>query len=235
MSLTYNTLTTSLANIFEISATDPGFVTVLPNVIDDAEQRMYRELDLLATVVTDASGALAAGSRNFTLPGGNAFFEIHKINAISPAGTTNPDAGIRVPLTPASKELMDGLFPSAGGATTPNYFARVTQSTIIVAPWPDGNYQIEVVGTQRPTPISATNQVTFLSQYLPDAFLSACCVFMTAFQQNWSAGSDNPQSSVSWETHYQSLMKSASLEEIRKKFGAPWPTTAPDPTATAGS
>jgi len=233
MSLTYATLVTSLANLFAVPAGDASFQAVLPNVIDDAEQRLYRDLDFLATIVRDHSTALVALNRNFAYPGGNAFFVIEQLNVITPAGTTDPDAGTRVPLTPATRELCDNLYPSATGAGVPQYFAPMTQSTCIMAPFPDAAYTVEVVGTQRPTPLSNANQSTFLSTYLPYLFLAACAVFMCAFQQNFSAMGDNPQSAVSWEAHYNALKASAVVEEARKKFTAEgWSSKQPAPLAT---
>ena len=64
MSLTYATFVSSLANMLVIPATDTNYLAVIPNVIDDAEQRIYRELDLLATIVRDSSGTLTANSRS---------------------------------------------------------------------------------------------------------------------------------------------------------------------------
>ena len=48
-----------------------GFVIDLPNIIDDAELRIYRDLDLLNTIVQDSSSTITAGLRVFTLPSTN--------------------------------------------------------------------------------------------------------------------------------------------------------------------
>jgi hypothetical protein len=231
--LTYSSFVTSLANLLPVDTADPGFITVLPNIIDDAEQRIYRELDLLSTVVT-ATGVLTAGSRKFSLPTiSGTFVVVEEMNAIVPAGVTNPELGSRVPLLPVSREYLDVVYPSAAGEGVPALFAPITQQDWILGPWPDGNYTVEVVGTIRPAALSASNPTTFLSQYLPDVFLAAAMGFSAAYQQNFSATGDNPQSSISWETHLAKLLESARVEEIRKKFGAQgWSSKSPDPVAT---
>jgi hypothetical protein len=231
--LTYNTFVSSLANMLPVEPTDAGFVTALPNIIDDAEQRLYRELDLLSTVVT-ATGTLTTGSRKFTLPTtSGTFVVVEEVNAITPAGTTNPELGTRVPLLPASKEFLDVVYPSAVGEGVPAYIAPISQQDWILGPWPDGAYTVEVVGTIRPAPLSASNQTTFLSQYLPDVFLAAAMVFASGYQKNFSSMGDNPQQAVSWESHVQPLIESAKVEEIRKKFGSQgWSSKSPDPIAT---
>lgn len=231
--LTYSTFVTSLANLLPVQSTDAGFVTALPNIIDDAEQRLYRELDLLSTVVT-ATGPLTAGSRKFSLPTtSGVFVVVEEMNVITPAGTTNPELGERVPLLPASKEYLDVVYPSIAGEGVPSLFAPISQQDWILGPWPDGAYTIEVVGTIRPAPLSASNQTTFLSQYLPDVFLAAALVFSAGYQQNFSSMGDNPAQAMTWESHVKTLLDSAMVEEIRKKFGSQgWSSKSPDPIAT---
>lgn len=234
MSLTYNTFTTSLANFLVIPVADPNFVAALPNIIDDAEQRIYRELDLLNTVTRDASAALTGGNRNFSLPTSiGTFVVVDEINVISPAGTADPDAGTRNPLLPASKEMLDVMYPSATPGALPQYFGMITQSSIIVGPWPDGNYQVEVVGTQRPAPLSSTNQTTLLSVYLPDVFLNAALEMGAAYLKDFGAATDDPKSGMTWGAKYLAALKSAQIEEARKKFTTEgWSSKEPAPTAT---
>lgn len=233
MSLTYNTFVTSLANLITVQPTDAGYIQALPNIIDDAEQRLYRELDLLSTVVT-ATGQMTTLNRNFTLPTtSGTFVVVEEMNAITPAGVTNPELGTRVPMLPASKEYLDVVYPSNAGAGIPLYFAPINQQGWILGPWPDSGYTVEVVGTIRPAPLSSSNQTTFLSQFLPDVFLAAATVFSAGYQQNFSSMGDNPAQSVTWESHVEKLLESAKIEEIRKKFGSQgWSSKSPDPIAT---
>jgi hypothetical protein len=55
MSLTYAQYKTSLANLLVVEESNTDYTTDLPNVIDDAELRLYRVLDLLDTSVRDSS------------------------------------------------------------------------------------------------------------------------------------------------------------------------------------
>lgn len=232
MALTYNTFTTSLSNMIVVPLSDPAYAAALPNIIDDAEQRIYRELDLLSTRVT-ASAPLTPNSRNFVLPTGNGTFVVaEQFNVITPAGQTNPDLGTRNPLNPCSKEYLDAIWPSASPAGVPTLFAPINQQNWIVGPWPDGAYTVEVVGTIRPAPLSPSNQTTFLSTYLPDVFLAAALVFSAGYQLNFSAAGDNPQAGATWETHVAKLLESAKTEEFRKKFASTaFTAKQPDPLA----
>lgn len=223
MSLTFNTFTTSVANFLVIPISDANYVSAISNIIDYAEQQSYRDLDLLNTVYRDSSVVLTAGNRNLAeavSTTNGPFLVTQEINVITPAGTTNPDLGTRNPLLPTTKEMLDFLYPSSAGAGVPQYFAPINQNNFIVGPWPDAAYTIEVVGTQRPAPLSSTNATTLLSTYFPDVFLNAALVYGAGYLKNFGAAQDDPQSGVSWKSLYDASLKSSVTEEARKKFQA---------------
>src|ERR1700723_3239620 len=102
--LNYTSYVVSLGNLFPVATTDVGFQTALPNIIDDAEQYLYRTLDLINTTVRDSSAAFTPGSRAFALPATNGtFYVVDTIYAITPAGQTTPDLGTGNYLTPCSR------------------------------------------------------------------------------------------------------------------------------------
>ena len=127
------------------------------------------------------------------------------------------------------------LWPSTTGAGVPALYAMITDQIIIVGPAASAGYTIECIGTIRPTPLSASNPTTFLTLYLPDLFLSASMVYMSAYMRNWSASADDPKMSVSWQSHYDMELASANVEEMRKKYSSGgWGSLQPTPIATAG-
>lgn len=233
--MNYATYVASLSNLMVIEPTNANFVQILPEIIDYAEQRIYRELDLLNTVVRD-TGAVSVGSRNFTLPTAlGRFVVVNGINAITPSAQTNPDAGTRNPLIPVSRDVLDLVWPSTTGAALPVDFAMITDQTIIVGPAPDAAYTLEVIGTIRPTPLSASNTTTYLSLYLPDLFLAASMIFASGYQQNFGSQADDPNMAQSWQGQYDKLFASANVEENRKKFASgAWGSLQPTPIATPG-
>ncbi len=222
MALNYTSYITSIANMMPIeSTTQANFVIMVPNMIDDAEQRLYRELDLLNTVQRDSSSAFVTGTRTFNLPTSlSTFFVVDSMYAITPAGQNTPDSGTRNFLIPVSRTFIDVLYPSSNGSSVPQYFAPTTQTSFIVGPWPDQAYQAEVVGTFRPAPISVSNQTTLLSVFFPDLLIAASMVFVSGYMKNYGAAVDDPQQGVTWEGHLQGLLRSAQVEESRKKFTA---------------
>ena len=234
MALTYTTFVETIANLLVVPVSDANFQADIPNIIDDAELRIYRELDLLNTVTRDSSAAVSISTRTFNLPSSNGtFVTVQDINIITPAGTVDPESGTRNSLLPASKEMLDALYPNSTGSTVPQYFAMVSQSTVVLGPWPAAAYQAEVVGTIRPTPLSGSNLTTLLSVYFPDLLIAAAMVRGAAYLQNYGSAVDDPKMGITWEAHYQSLVQPSQIEEARKKFTSQgWSPMQPAPLAT---
>jgi hypothetical protein len=138
-----------------------------------------------------------------------------------------------VALLPTTKEFIDNVYPSAASAGVPSYFAMFDQSTILVGPWPDQAYTVEVVGTYRPQSLSSAQPTTFISLYLPDLLIMASMIYVSGYQRNFGRANDDPQMAVSYESQYKTLMQGAMIEEARKKFqSSGWTSMSPSPVAT---
>ena len=239
--LTYATYKTQIAEMAVVAEDDVNFLAILPSMIDYATLRINRDLDLLITSASlyGADYKLTAGNRNLSfdqnLPDGSYFVVSEQINLITPAGQTDPGANGRTPLLPATKEFLDAVFGSSAIANRaqPKYFAPFNDTLFLVGPVPDVDYYVEVVGTVRPAPLSEDVQTTFISQYLPDLLIMASMIYISAYQRNFGRQSDDPQMAQSYESQYGTLLKSAMVEEARKKFeGAAWSSQAPAPVAS---
>lgn len=223
MSLTYSQYVVALANLAATSPTDPDFVGILPSIIDYAEQRIYRETDLLEARVSDTSQNAVANSRSYTLPTSlGRFVVVDSINVFTPVSSTDT----RNLVTPASPDFINMCWPSntaASATTVPTNYAMLTDQTIIWGPPPGAAFGVEVIGMIRPTPISATNTTTILSLYFPDLFIAASMIFVSGWMRNFGSQADDPKMSASWEAQYNMLKESAMSEEGRKRFaGASW-------------
>lgn len=232
--LTYATYKTALATLSVVPETDPNWLAILPDAIEYAELRIYRDLDLLSTVQVNTSFSTTTNASKVAITQGT-FVTLQNVNVITPAGTADPDLGTRVPLLPVSKEYIQYSWPSATNAGVPSYFAMIDERTFSLGPWPDNAYTLEIVGTVRPATLSVSNTTTFISQYLPDLFLMASMIFISGYQRNFGRQSDDPQMAQSYESQYQALLKGATVEEYRKKFAASgWTSNSPSPVATPG-
>lgn len=242
--LTYNSYVTQIAEMAVVAPDDTNFVAILPAMIDYAELRIYRDLDLMntSTAFHAPTIKLDAGNRNLSFPmmlpdGSGSIVVTEQINLITPAGQTDPDGALstRVTLLPTTKEFLDTVYGSntAANRSQPKFFAPFNENLFFVGPVPDQTYYVEVVGTYRPNAMSATNQTTFISQYLPDLLIMASMVYISAYQRNFGRQSDDPQMAQSYEGQYQTLLKGATGEEVRKKFESTgWSSQSPSPLAS---
>lgn len=233
MSYTWASTISSLANLLVIDPTNADFLAMIPNAIDDSEQRIYRDLDFLSTIIRDTGGNLTANSRNFTLPQTSGRFVVtESMNVFTPVSTTTT----RRQLVPVTREFLDAIWGNEASSSTPSipeYYAMITDQTIIVGPPPDANYTMEVVGTIRPTPLSASNTTTYLTLYLPDLWFTAMLIYGYGYMKDFGATVDDPQAPQNWANHYKDLVVSANTEENRKKYASQaWTPKQPAPLAT---
>lgn len=228
MSYTYASLTTALAAALTVPATDADFLSLLPTIIDDAEQQCYRELDLVYASVT-VNGTATPNTRTFALPSSAGhLLVIDQINIID-------GSLVRHPCLPASREVVDFIWPSDAPPTfsaIPEIFCRPDDASILYGPPPGLAWTVEVVGTLRPSPLSAVNTTTFLTNYLSDLFFAACMVSATGtLLKNWSAVADDPQMAITWLSNYRERLASCQKEELRKNYisamSAPPPSLRP--------
>jgi hypothetical protein len=227
-----NSYVDQIATMAVVQPTDPAYLTILPQMITYAENRMYRDLDFLFTSVATTAYGLTAGNRQIAVPTGT-FVVPEQINVL--VGSSNPDLATRTPLLPTTKEFLDAVYGSGAVANRglPQYFCPFDDYTFLVGPYPDQNYACELIGTYRPDSLSATNTTTFISLYLPDLFIMASMIYISAYQRNFGKANDDPQMAVTYESQYQTLLRSAMMEENRKKFeAAAWSSQSPSTAAT---
>lgn len=240
MPTNYTTLVSEIAAFTVISSNtlvngDNNFAGPMPVIIDYAEGRLYRDLDLPAARVTDTSVICSSGVRTIALSTTQGtILEIESLNLFTSAGTTSSNAN-RAPVLPVSKAVVDTIYPSALSSYCgqPEFFARVTDTQLILGPTPDQPYGTEVVGVVRPNPLSAANSSTWLTQNVPELMFAACMISAAGYMQNFGSQSDNPQMAQSWESQYQVLFKSANVDSLRQKFQSDaWTQQVPTPIAT---
>lgn len=230
--LTYSQYVTQIATLAVVEPSDPAFQAILPQMITYAENRMYRDLDFLFTSIATTAYGLTAGSRAIAVPAGT-FVVPEQINVITPVGTSGPDTGVRNPLLPCTKEFLDQVYNNSQQTGLPQYFCPFDDYTFLVGPYPDASYMCEIIGTYRPNSLSPTNTTTFISLYLPDLMIMASMVYVSGYQRNFGRANDDPQMAVTYESQYQTLLKSALSEENRKKFeAAAWSSQSISPSST---
>jgi len=235
MSLTYASYVQQIATMAVVPVTDTNFTIIIPSMIDYAELRMQRDLDFLSTQISTTAYTFTGGSNTLTIPTSQ-FIVPQTFEVIDNSGNSTP-------LLPVTKEYIQNVWGSGSTQGLPQYFAVYggdtnttgnTSQNIIVGPTPNNSYGVRLTGTVRSAPLSATNTTTFISTYLPDMFIMASMIYISAFQRNFGRLNDDPQMAQTYESQYQALKASALVEENRKKFeAAAWTSYSPAPAASA--
>ena len=234
MSLTYSSYVQQIATLAVVPVTDQNYTIIIPSMIDYAELRMQRDLDFLSTQISTSSYAFTSGNNQLTLPTSQ-FIVPQTFEVIDGSGNSTP-------LLAVGKEFIQNVYGSGSTTGIPQYFAVYggdtattgnTSQYMIVGPTPNSGYTVRLTGTVRSAPLSATNTTTFISTYLPDMFIMASMIYISAYQRNFGRLNDDPAMAQTYESQYQALKASALIEENRKKFeAAAWTSYSPAPAAT---
>lgn len=244
----YSDWVTATADLLDIAATitnpaaaapssDPNFNNIIPRAIEYTENRIQRDMDLINTYVIDSTGTLTANSRNFTYSVHSGTFIVVTQVSLLLENSNSTQIYRQPPLLMVSWETLNSFYPQdiplTPSPSYPQYWAPTNGLGGIVGPAPDAAYGIELVGTQRFTPLSSANISNFLTIFMPDVYLAASMVFLYQYQRDLGAGSDDPQAGVTWNTTYETLMKPAYIENMRATFRSTgWNGRLPSQIAT---
>jgi len=241
--LTYNAYVTALGalGVYDVTTVngvnhlaDPVLDTIIPSALDYAEGRIARDLDLSQSLTT-GSYTVSGNTNVLPVPVG----DFVTIQTIAVNG---------VPLLPVSKEFLQNVYGTNANPGAPVYFAPYggdssggnTSQNFLLGPYTDTSYTASVTGTVR-LPSLATNATqslagsatTFISTWLPDLLVMASMIYVSLYQRNFGAASNDPEMPGSYESQYEILLKGAMVEEARRKFQASaWSSMSPPLVAT---
>lgn len=244
--LTFNSYVQQIATLAVVqytagtpySFTDAPSQAMLPQMLNYAELRIQRDLDLFQATATPATYSLSSGANLLTL-GAYDFVAVQTLNAKATSGGV-----VSSPLTPVSPEFLQNLYPDNTVTGPPKFFAPLggdntggtTSQLYLIGPYTDQAYTVTAYGLQRlPTLYVSTGSganSTFISTMLPDLLLMASMIFVSGFQRNFGRQSDDPQMAVSYESQYKSLLDAARMENYRARFQASGWSSQSVPTAT---
>lgn len=241
---TYSTLQNSLAAMLSQAAAPytilpSDFITLYPQAISYAEDRIYREMVPVSNRQQDTSLLTTAASRVLDLTPIMPLV-VEGFALLYPAGVTSIDAGTQIPFDEASLDLLDICWPQSSVTVDPSlaqwyglYWAMRDATTIVFGPTVAAAYTPVVTGLFQPAPMSVTNPTTYLGNVYPELLQAGCMVFLSgALLRNFGASSDDPKMAVAWESQFQTLMKSAIEEEQRRRGqGVGWTANMPAPIA----
>jgi hypothetical protein len=170
-----------LQKVRDYTEVDSNVLTdsILDSMIRDAELRIFREVD------ADYAREYATANVNINSP------YLLLPNATSSSGLTSTRRAVIVRSflvfntnqSPTNKEYLDKRdtsfifeYNSTGVTGVPKYYANWKETTLIMAPTPDAQYQIQLSYIYTPDHLSATNTTTYLSDNVPDLLFYATMV-----------------------------------------------------------
>ena len=221
---------------------DAPLQAIVPMILNYAEGRIQRDLDLLAGQ-TSNTYTLTQSVNVFPLPI-NDFFTVETIEVLTMNGAQVINSQT---LLPVSKEFIQNCYGGLSSAGTPQYYAMYgdnfgngafTNNNILLGPPPNFAYPIRITGLikipslfQYATAGVADTQFTYISSYYSDMLIMASMIYISAFQRNSSATSDSPDMGQTYEKQYQALRLGAiSDENARNQEASAW-TAYTTPTA----
>lgn len=229
--LTYNAWVTQTAALAVVDVNvvasvnqfaDPRLQAAAPEILNYAELRLQRDLDL-NQLLTSSAYNTTPNQQLLTVPAA----DFVSIQTMSVAGA---------PLLPVSKEWMQNVYGVLGTPAQPAYFAPyggdqstagLTSTIFLLGPWPDQTYSVSVTGLQRAPSLYANADTahaavttTWISTWLPDLLVTASMIWVSGLQRDFSPAGNDPQAPVNWESQYESLLRSAQAEEARKRFAS---------------
>jgi hypothetical protein len=216
----------------------------VPNMLNYAELRIQRDLDLLA----------AQSSNLYTLTQGNYILQlpVDDFIIVQRASIVILNGGKTInvaPLVQVSQEFIQNVYGGAASQGQPEYYAMVgdvfgngadTYNQIAFGPTPNYAYSMRVHGLIRTQSLykyavagPADTSYTYISSYMPDMLIMASMIYISAFQRNFGVTSDDPAMGMTYEKQYQALRLGAIEEENRKKSqGSGWSSYSTPTAAT---
>jgi len=170
--MTYAELVTKIRDYCEVDS-NVFTSTIIDGFIQDAEFRILRDVD------SDnnrryAQANIVAGQRYVNTPLIN-----DETLVIRSAQITNSTGGA----DNSSRSFVEyrdtnfiSEYNSTGVLGLPKYYGYWDENTIVLAPTPDQNYNMQINYILKPAQLSSTNTQTYLSKEFPNGLLYACLV-----------------------------------------------------------
>jgi hypothetical protein len=205
--MTYDELVTKIRDYTEVDA-NVFTSTIIDGFIQDAEFRILREID------SDnnrqyAQADIVAGQRYVNTP-----LISDETLIIRSAQITNSTGGADNS-SRSFLEYRDTSFISEyngeGSQGLPKYYSYWDENTIVVAPTPDQNYNMQINYILKPTQLSSSNTTTYLSKEFPNGLLYACLIEAFGFLKG-------PMDMIQYyEKRYSEAAQGFSIEQMGRR------------------
>ena len=205
--MTYDELVTKIRDYCEVDS-NVFTSTIINGFIQDAEFKILREIDS-DNNRSYAQADIIADQRYVNTPLINDETLIIRSAQITNS-TGGADNSSRVFL-----EYRDTSFISeyngSGATGLPKYYSYWDENTIVIAPTPDQNYNMQINYILKPTQLSSSNTTTYLSEQFPNGLLYACLIEAYGFLKG-------PADMIQfYEKKYSEAAQGFSIEQMGRR------------------
>ena len=205
--MTYAELVTKIRDYCEVDS-NVFTSTIVNGFISDAEFKILREID------SDnnrqyAQADIVAGQRYVNTPLIN-----DETLIIRSCQITNSTGGANN----SSRQFLEyrdtsfiSEYNPTGVQGVPKYYSYWDENTIVIAPTPDQNYNMQISYILKPAGLSASNTQTYLSKEFPNGLLYACLVEAYGFLKG-------PADMIQfYEGKYQQALQGFTVEQMGRR------------------
>ena len=205
--MTYDELVTKIRNYTEVDS-NVFNSTIIDGFISDAEFRILRDVD------SDnnrqyAQADIVAAQRYVNTP--LISDETLIIRSVQITNSTGgADNSSRSFLEYRDVNFMSEYNPT-GTQGLPKYYGYWDENTIVLAPTPDQNYNMQINYNLKPTGLSSSNTETYLSKEFPNGLLYACLVEAYGFLKG-------PADMIQfYEGKYKQALEGFTIEQMGRR------------------
>jgi hypothetical protein len=126
--------------------TETAFVAAIPTFVKQAEQRIYRSVNLPVNR-KNVAGTLTDGNQYLTMP----------TDFLFPLSLSITSSSNQIFLLNKDANFIRSTYPNASTKGTPKYYATFASDTFIIGPTPDANYVTELHYYYQPSSIVDTS------------------------------------------------------------------------------
>lgn len=180
LQFTYPTLVSAIQQytLEGISLTNTDFSAFLPTIIQIAEERIIRDLNINIFDV-ESTGNLVSGNSNLAIP--SAYLGIRYF-------MLSTDGVSYVPLVRKDITWIENYWRNPNSLSVPVYYGvfgngnpSALTGSFRLAPTPDSTYSYKLRYIQRPASMSASNPETWLGDHAADCLLYVCLAESMAY------------------------------------------------------
>jgi hypothetical protein len=142
--MTYAELTAAIKDY--TNNTETAFVAAIPTFVKQAEQRIYRSVNLPVNR-KNVAGTMTDGNQYLTMP----------TDFLLPLSLSITSSSNQIFLLNKDSNFVRSTYPNVSTKGTPKYYATFANDTFIIGPTPDANYVTELHYYYQPASIVDTS------------------------------------------------------------------------------